>query len=378
MSQKDSDQTRFKINDRVFIHNLTKSKHLNNLIGIIQDVTSTIRYRVLIIHTNKIVAIKPQNIIHADSIHEIESILRHFAADEKTGMLVSCPGNYLPTKQELMAAEQIQNYHLMIKQGDYSGCIGPYCTMKYLLFRSSPYKSVLNFQMKYDDYDGKQYVINLLKTFPTQKLISNKLSLCLLEFAFHGFQRKVKGAHIGNIEGKTNAYDMMMVIIRCGNKFRIVQSFERNFSLIEELKARNWINLNKIQMLIQCIIDAVFSNNAKKAMHGFEKLYRYPLKVNKKQFKNRNTSGCFGIYVSTEADIKRFIVEGNDLITEMSKYVLKRDKNAGEFGQPKKRSCIVCEIKCKKICARCKKLWYCGPKHQKIHWNKEHRSYCLP
>eukprot|EP01084_Bolivina_argentea_P178375 308336_1 len=41
-----------------------------------------------------------------------------------------------------------------------------------------------------------------------------------------------------------------------------------------------------------------------------------------------------------------------------------------------KRRCTVCQTKCKKVCSRCKKYWYCGRKHQKRDWNKYHRTFC--
>eukprot|EP01084_Bolivina_argentea_P299989 517166_1 len=296
----------FKKNDIVFIRDLKTAKHLNNRIGIVQHVvkkTATMRYKTIVTSLKKAVSIKPENIVYATNINEIEAILRHLGKDEKCAMVSQCVGNQLPSPIQSINAQQ---YYKFKKCGEPAGCKAVYFALKYLILASSTAESVRNFEMKYDDYDGKQKVLHKLRSFAEDAIEVNTVSVCLLELTFVGFEQPFP----------TNFH--MMGIIKCNNKFRIVQSFEKNFSLNQELDARDWMDVDEMKRLIQCIIDVIFCNNSQKAMIGFQTLYRYPLKTDKKKFKNRKC-GCFGIYVSDNIDAKQFIHLGNTLVSNMLK-----------------------------------------------------------
>ena len=191
--------------------------------------------------------------------------------------------------------------------GDFAGCTATYTAMKFILFHSMPRRTVDNFLMEYDDYDGREYVLNKLKSFPIEKIQTNELSLCLLELAFNGFKNTFP----------TNEH--MMVIVRCKDKFRIVQSFEGNFSFTEELNARDWINAKEMEILIECLITVLFGNDQEKAMNGFKKLYRYPLKTDRKRFRDRTCKGALGIYIANNIAAKTFIQCGNKFVSDILK-----------------------------------------------------------
>lgn len=40
------------------------------------------------------------------------------------------------------------------------------------------------------------------------------------------------------------------------------------------------------------------------------------------------------------------------------------------------QTCALCHKKCKRYCSGCQHHWYCSRKHQKIHWNMNHRKRC--
>ena len=41
-----------------------------------------------------------------------------------------------------------------------------------------------------------------------------------------------------------------------------------------------------------------------------------------------------------------------------------------------KRICALCQWKCHRVCSSCRCHWYCSRRHQKIHWNSNHRVCC--
>ena len=87
----------YNINDRVFIHGLIKANHLNNLIGIVQNqVKNSPRLEILIVHLDKTVSIKPDNISIATARNEIESILQHLARDQKSAFMPEFSAAVLP------------------------------------------------------------------------------------------------------------------------------------------------------------------------------------------------------------------------------------------------------------------------------------------
>ena len=88
----------FKVNDRVFIQELIKADHLNNLIGTVKGkVENSRRYKVLVAHLNKTVLIKPSNMSLATARNEIESILRHLAKDQKCAFMPRFSGPLMPS-----------------------------------------------------------------------------------------------------------------------------------------------------------------------------------------------------------------------------------------------------------------------------------------
>ena len=186
-----------------------------------------------------------------------------------------------------------------------------YFAMKYLTLSSINPSLISLFEMKYDDCDGKQNVINILRSFCNLKTPKNKMAVCLLEIGFRGFERKFPTS------------DHMLAILKLENKFRIVQSFEQGFSLQQELNARDWIGNGKMKELAECIIDVVLGKDQKKAMNGFQKLFRIPLKPIKKKFKNRKTTGCFGIYVAKDVDVSKWISTGSVLIGDVLRNIKK-------------------------------------------------------
>ena len=43
----------------------------------------------------------------------------------------------------------------------------------------------------------------------------------------------------------------------------------------------------------------------------------------------------------------------------------------------KVKLCNVCGINGDKACSRCHSVNYCSPHHQRIHWSRNHKQYCL-
>ena len=196
----------------------------------------------------------------------------------------------------------------MLMTGTHAGCAAVYSAIKYLAISSRPRDK---FWMKYDDYylNGKQMVKNELKSFCDSPVKPNCINACLLEIQFRGFERKFPSS------------DHMLSIIKLNNKFRIVQSFEKGFSLKQELNRRDWIDIDTMKDLADCLVNVVLDEDPQRAMAGFKKLFGITLKTDKKRFKKRNTTGSFGIYVARDMDIKRFIKTGNTLISDISKHI---------------------------------------------------------